>query len=339
MSAVNFNSTSTVRDVALTHQSASRPAPPSLLPDPQTTCAAGGDAMGALYALLCKQRDNDDKTATNGVNHNRDVERAQQVKQAAAFKKQADDKANADTWGLFGKIASCVAIAVSAVAAACSCGAASALCVGACALSAMAFADGETQCLSKLTGDPNASKWFDMGCGIAAALCTGGAGLAASGVSIGAKVLEVAGSACKIAQQVISNSTNDPGWQYAAMGLGAAGAVGDVSMCFGGAAKATSAIFGAATKTVKAAAGVTEAVAAGAEGLGTIVTSEYQANSIDDDALAKEAGMAIAHLQQLTEWAVDGMKDTDKSHERALRTLSGAMQTQAQTLVIASARI
>ena len=30
---------------------------------------------------------------------------------------------------------------------------------------------------------------------------------------------------------------------------------------------------------------------------------------------------------------VDGVKDTDKSHERALRTLSGAMQTQAQTLV------
>jgi hypothetical protein len=312
---------------------------PSVMPAPSATNDLGGDPTTMIYALISKQRNNSMAAGEKRIEHNHQLEHAEQLKEDAAFKKQQDDKANAEVWGIFGKIASCVAIAVSAVAAVCSCGAASALCVGACCLSALAFADGETQCLSKLTGDPNASKWFDMGCGIGAALCTGGAGIAASGVSVGAKVLEVAGSACKIAQQVIANSTTDQGWQYAAMGLGAAGAIGDVSMCFGGAAKATSSIFGAATKTVKAAAGVTEAVAAGAEGVGTIVTSEYQASAIDHEADAKTASMEIAHLQQLTSWLVDGIKDTDKSHERALRTLSGAIQTQAQTLVIASARV
>jgi hypothetical protein len=289
---------------------------PPVMPEPQPLDSVGGDPMSMIYALISKQRSNDMKRGEANVSHNRELAKAQLLKEQADFKKQEDDKANAAAWGIFGKIASCVAIAVSAVAAVCSCGAASALCVGACALSALAFADGETQCLSKLTGDPNASKWFDMGCGIGAALCTGGAGIAASGISVGAKVLEVAGSACKIAQQVIANSTNDQGWQYAAMGLGVAGAIGDVSMCFGGAANATSSIFGAATKTVKAAAGVTEAVAAGGQGVATIGSSEYEAAAIDHEANAK-----------------------DKSHERALRTLSGAIQTQAQTLVIASARV
>ena len=311
---------------------------PSLMPKPQQL-EVGGDPMSMIYDLLSKQRSNDMKAAQTHVNRNHDLARTEQLKEQADFKKQEDDKANAEAWGIFGKIASCVAIAISAVAAVCSCGAASALCVGACCLSALAFADGETQCLSKLTGDPNASKWFDMGCGIGAALCTGGAGLAASGVSVGAKVLEVAGSACKIAQQVIANTSNDQGWQYAAMGLGVAGAIGDVSMVFGGAAKATSSVFGAATKTVKVAAGATEAVAAGAQGTATIGTSEYEASALDHETDAKVAAMQIAHLEQLTQWVVDGIKDTDKSHERALRTLSGAIQTQAQTLVIASARV
>ncbi|HEY1955206.1 MAG TPA: hypothetical protein VGH28_06325 [Polyangiaceae bacterium] len=312
---------------------------PSLMPEPQTPPSVGGDAMSMLYELLSKQRNNDMESGKAGIDHNRELQKAQQLKEQADFKKQEDAKASAAAWGIFGKIASAIAIAVSAVAAVCSCGAASALCVGACVLSAAAFADGETQCLSKLTGDPDASKWFDMGCGIGAALCTGGAGIAASGISVGAKVLEVAGSACKIAQQVISNSTNDQGWQYAAMGLGAAGAIGDVSMCFGGAAKAASTIFGTATKTVKAVAGATDAVMAAGEGVATIGSSQFEADAIDDGADAKQASMQLAHLQQLVDWAVDGIKDTDKSHERALQTLSGAMQTQAQTLVIASAKV
>jgi len=322
-------------------KSSSAPASaPVLMPEPQPMDAAGGDPMTMLYELISKQRNNDMESGKAGIEHNRELQKAKQLKEEADFKKQEDAKQSAEAWGIFGKIASVIAIAVSAVASVCTCGAASGLCVAACALSALAFVDGQTQCLSKITGDPNASKWFDMGCGIGAAACTGGAGIAASGVGVAAQVLEVAGSACKVGQEVIANTSDDKNWQYVAMGLGFAGMVGDASLALGGAAKAAGeagkSVADATKTTVRSIAGATEAVVGGAAGVGTIVQSQYEASAMDFETDAKEAQMRIAHLQQLVDWAVDGIKETDKSHERALKTLTGAIQTKGQTLVAAS---
>jgi len=90
---------------------------------------------------------------------------------------------------------------------------------------------------------------------------------------------------------------------------------------------------------VKATADIVNGAVEVGAGVTGMVSSQYQADATDRGADAKEADVAIKHLQQLIEWVIDGVKDTDKSHERALRTLSGAMQTQAQTLTIASARV
>jgi hypothetical protein len=327
----------------------------SLMPEPSVPLdASGGDPMAALYAIMAKQRTNDMASGKAGVEHNHEMQKAQMLKEQEDFKKQEDAKNSAAAWGIFGKIASIVAIAVSAVVSAVSCGAASALCAGACALSAAAFVEGETHCLAKMTGDPNVGKWFQMGCGIGAALCSGGAGLAATGAGIVGQVAEVAGSACKIGQEVISNTSTDKNWGYVAMALGVAGSVGDVTFAASAALNAASSVasgVGTAVKecldgvqsttslvqTVKVAAAVTSFAAGVSGGVATIVSSQYQADSINDDADAKQAQMRIAHLQQLTSWAIDGIKETDKSHERALGTLQGAMQTKGQTLVVASA--
>ena len=325
---------------------------PVLMPEPQPMDDGGGDPMAVLYELISKQRNNDMDSGKAGVEHNRELQKAQQLKEQGDFKKQEDAKQSAEAWGIFGKVASLVAVAVSAVAAVFSCGAASALCVAACVLSAAAFAEGESHVLLKLTNNPDVEKAFQMGCGIGAALCSGGAGIAATGVGLAGQVAEVAGAAAKVGQEVVSNVTTDKGWGYVAMGLGMAGAVGDMGFALSSALKGAASIAKGAADTAKATAATTKmtlveaakisaaavSFAAGtASGVGAIVSSQYDAASIDFEADAKQAQMRIAHLQQLVEWAVDGIKETDKSHERALKTLTGAIQTKGQTLVAASA--
>jgi hypothetical protein len=324
---------------------------PPVMPEPQPFDASG-DPMAALYALLSKQRDNDTNAGKANVDHNRQLEKAQQLKEEADFKKQEDAKASAEAWGIFGKIASAIAIAVSAVASVCSCGAASGLCAAACVLSTLAFAEGETHVLTKLTNNPDVEKAFQFGCGIGAALCSGGAGIASLGANAFAGAMQIASSACKVTQESVSTfaTGRDAVWVAMAFGIGSA-----ASSLTGGIAGATGLGTSAksAAETAKQAASTSsfvkgvvrstsEFVAGSGEvvgGVGAVGVGMYEADAVDRGADAKEAAMQIAHLQQLTEFVIDGMKDTDKSHERALRTLSGAIQTKAQTLVIASAKV
>jgi len=346
--AIQSRQTAQVALTALASESSSRPtSAPVLMPEPQPMSDAGGDPMAVLYELISKQRNNDTESGKAGVEHNRELQKAQQVKEEADFKKQEDAAQSAKVWGIFGKVASLVAVAVSAVAAVFSCGAASALCVAACILSAAAFAEGESHVLLKLTNNPDVEKAFQLGCGIGAALCSGGAGIAATGAGLVGQVAEVAGAAAKVGQEVVSNVTTDKGWGYVAMGLGMAGAAGDMGFALSSAIKGAASVATAAADTAKSGATLVEGAkvsaavvscAAGtAAGVGTIVSSQFDAASIDFEADAKQAQMRIAHLQQLVEWAVDGIKETDKSHERALKTLSGAIQTKGQTLAMASA--
>ncbi len=338
------------------------------MPEPQTGSAAG-DPMSLLYELISKQRNNDMTSGQASVEHNRESEKAATLKQEADFKKQEDAENSAKAWGIFGKIASCVAIAVSAVAAVCSCGAASGLCVAACVLSTVAFAESETHVLTTLTGNPDVEKAFQMGCGIGAALCSGGAGLASLGANAVAGAAQIASAACKITQEVVSNCATGEAAQYVAMAFGIGSAVASLG---GGVASATG--FGSAAKSAadtttttadaavgsadvaQAAGGATAAthnvtgvvssvndfVKAGSDvtaGVGAVGVAMYQADATDRATDAKQAAMQIDQLQQLASWVIDGIHSTDSSHKRALQTLQGAMQTQAQTLVVASAKV
>ncbi len=314
---------------------------PVLMPDPSPLAPLPTDGMSMLYALLSKQRATNMSSGEARVAQHAQMEKAEENQQLDALKKQQEAQDNAATWGIFGKVASVVAIAVSAVAAVLSCGAGSALCVAACAISVCAFAEGEAQVLTKLTGDPNAEKAFQITAGILSAVCSGGAGianLAAAGAKTAIGVLgsvgQIASASCQIGQESLS-AVNDKGFQDAAMAFGIAGSVCALTGSVGGVGNAGKSAAGA----VKATADVVNGAVEVGNGVTTIVASQYTADATDRGADAKQAQLAIAHLQQLTQWVIDGVKDTDKSHERALRTLSGAIQTQAQTLVIASARV
>jgi hypothetical protein len=104
----------------------------------------------------------------------------------------------------------------------------------------------------------------------------------------------------------------------------------------GGAAQGAASV---AETVTKASVSVVQGLSEVAQGASAIGSSRFQADATDRGADAKQAQQAIALLTQLAKWVVDGVKETDDSHERALQTLSGAIQTQAQTLVIASARV
>lgn len=325
---------------------------PSLMPEPQPLDTSGGDPMAALYALLSKQRNNDMESGKANVEHNRELQKAQLLKEEADFKKQEDAQQSAAAWGIFGKIASVIAIAISAVASVCSCGAASALCAAACVLSTMAFAEGETHVLAKVTNNPDVEKAFQFGCGIGAALCSGGAGIASLGANAFAGAMQITSAACKVTQESVSTFATGEAATYVAMafGIGSAAASlgGGIASAtgFGNAAKSSSEAAKATADTAKATKGIVGSVnqmVQGADevvgGVGAIGVAMYDADAVDRETDAKQAAMELRHLEQLTTFVVDGLKDTDKSHERALRTLSGAMQTQAQTLVVASAKV
>ncbi len=319
------------------------------MPEPQAIDTAGGDPMSMIYELMSKQRNNDMASGEAGVVNNRALEKAQMLKQADDLRKQEESKANAATWGIFAKIASVIAIAVSAVASAFTGGAATGLCVAACALSALAFAEGEAHILTDITHDPNVEKAFQVTVGILAAACSCGAG-AANLVTGAAKTViqevgagaQIVGASCQIGQQALSLD-NDKGVQDFAMALGFAGAacsiVGSLGSIGTGVSKAAGAAASASKKVIQATAEVTSGVAEVGAGVAEVGSSEYQADATDRLADAKSAQLAIARLEQLTSLLIDGVKETDSSHERALQTLQGAMQTQAQTLVIASARV
>jgi len=310
---------------------------PSLMPEPNN--ALDGDPMAMMYAIISKQRSNDLLSGQANARQNCDVQKAELKQEQDAIQKQEEAEQSAAQWGLFGKIASVIAIAVSAVAAVVTCGAASALCAAACVLSTLAFAEGQAQVLTKLTGNPDVDKAFEVGAGVAAAVCSGGAGLASIGattLSVVAGVGQTTSAACGAAQQVLG-CINDKGCQDAAMGFGIAGSVTAVA---GGAAGLGGAASGAdAAKIVKATADVAKGATEIGGGVATIVSSQFEADATDRAADAKQAKSNLTQLDQLTQWLIDAIKDTDDSHKRALQTLQGVMQTKGQTLIIASAKV
>ena len=311
------------------------PGGPPLLPPPSSE-PMPADAMSMLYQLMQKQRETNLDMGKNQVEARKKDKEIQMAKQAEAEQKAQEDKESAEKWGILGKIASVIAIAVSAVASVFSCGAASGLLVAACVLSTMAFVEGETHALGKLTGDAENSKWFTLGLGVASAICSGGAGLAATTTTIATKVLEVSAEAAKVTSEVVANTVKGPEGTYIALGIGAAGAVAGGVGSFTNAAQV-------ATETVNKAAVVEKYVSAGVSlagattsATGSVMVSQFEADGVDAKADSMVAKQQMARLDRLIQWVIDGVKETDGSHKRAMESIQGAIQTQGQTLVIAS---
>ena len=320
-------------------------APSPLLPSPSSD-AAPADGMALLYQLMQKNRDASmDAGKTRVAQHKRDKE-IQIAAQHKALQEQQDAAETAKTWGILGKVASVVAIAVSTVVTAFTWGAGSPLMVVAISLSATAFAEGETHALGKLTGNEDNSKWITLSLGVASAICSGGAGLVSTTATVGTIALEVTAESAKAASEIVGTVDTSKDGGTAAMVLGVGGAAAGGAASFSNAASSAGAVtkagadsaeaLSSTARTAATAGHLTEAGATAVEGVSTVVSSQYQADSTEFAADSKQAQQRMASLDRLIQWVIDGVKETDSSHKRAMDTLQGAMQTQGQTLVAAS---
>ncbi len=88
--------------------------------------------------------------------------------------------------------------------------------------------------------------------------------------------------------------------------------------------------------TVAVAAATVSAVAAGGAGLAGARVDHFEAVAEDASADATAAGNHLDELQQVTADVLADLKQTDKSHQRALASLTQSFQTSDQTLVTAS---
>jgi hypothetical protein len=308
---------------------------PPLLPPPSSD-AMPGDGMSMLYALMQKQREQNLDMGKHQVESRKQEKEIQMAAQAAAEQKAQEDAESAKKWGILGKIASVIAIAVSAVASVFSCGAATGLLIAASVLSTMAFVEGETHALGKLTGNEENSKWFTLGLGISSAICSGGAGLAATTTTVATKVLEVSAEASKITSEIVGSTVEGPAGAYIAMGFGAAGAITGGIGSMTNTAKVAGETFSKAAEIAKYTSAGVQLGNAATSAASTVMVSQLQADGIDAQADAKVAKQQMQRLDRLIQWVIDGVKETDGSHKRAMDSIQGAIQTQGQTLVTAS---
>ena len=88
--------------------------------------------------------------------------------------------------------------------------------------------------------------------------------------------------------------------------------------------------------TVALVAATAGAVAGAGAGLAGVRVDDFAATAEDASADATAAGNDITELQQFTADVLADIKQSDQSHERALASLTQAIQTNDQTLVVAS---
>jgi hypothetical protein len=289
----------------------------SLLPPPSTTALAA-DAMSTLYLLMSKQRDRDMVSGQAQVALEHRQAMNDLAAQSKALKDQVDAENTAATWGVFAKVAAVIVTVVSAVASVFTCGAASGLLVASAFLSAAAFTESEVHVVGKLSGSDAASTGTSIGLGVASAICSFGATAAGSGAGVAA---QAGATVAQVAATSVATSAQ-------AAGTVAASAT-SVATTVTGCSIATSKLVAGAANIVSGAA----QVAQGAADVGTAAWSYAGAEAATD---AKQASVHEAKMNRLTDWILSAAKEADKSHERALSTLQGAMQTKGQTLVTAS---
>jgi hypothetical protein len=167
------------------------------------------------------------------------------------------------------------------------------------------------------------------------AAVVGSVALTAGSLGAGAPAIALAALALSVGGAVVSDTRafGDKATLWVGVGLEAAGAALSLggTLAASGASAASRALTAVGT-VATATSGAARVVAGGAH----IRNGEFAANAQDAAADAQQAKDRSQRMDQLTKWVIDELKDDDKSHQRALQTLQGAMQTNNQTAVIAS---
>lgn len=172
------------------------------------------------------------------------------------------------------------------------------------------------------------------------------------GAASGLLVASVALSAMAFAEQqfhVVGTLTkSDAASTGTSIGFGVASAI----CSFGATAAASGAAVGAqagasvgmavtgcgqaTSRVIAGAAQVTSGVGQVVQGATQVGSAAWSHAAAEVEIDGKMAEQHEAHMERLIAWVIDGVKETSKSQERALGTLQGAIQTNQQTLVIAS---
>jgi hypothetical protein len=176
--------------------------------------------------------------------------------------------------------------------------------------------------------DPDST--FAKFCGVAgqtALACTTGG--ASSAVAVGAAVALSAGG-------FVVSETHCLGDASALVGAG---------MEFGGCAVGLGVFSGdaaelnklqQAAKAFEGATTVVEGAGTAIEGVANARVADFDGDAQDARADATAARERIERLQKLTQFLLDDIKDTQKSHQRAQQALQGAMTTLSQTPLTAA---
>jgi hypothetical protein len=311
--------------------------PPPLLPPPPALDAEQlGDALAMLYATIAKQRD---AQARDGK---LDVDRttAQKHKEVQEMHKKLQEQIDAENnpFGWLMDLFKAIAMVASAVVSVCTCGAASGILAGtAIAISAASMVLEKTGALEGLAPE--------LGAILGGAAKILGAVLSMNVVGIVGESVQTAGAAMSLA----GKATGEEWATYVGMGASIAGGVtsgiGSLGSAAGGKTVLES-IFKGDPESLKK---VEQMLSKGSAlvGFGAQVGSGLSAvgrGIKEHDRLEAEAGVAGARaraqrLQGLVEMLVAGMKEAQESHQRATRSLQGAMETCNQTAVLVTAGV
>lgn len=278
------------------------------------------DAMSALYVMMSQQRQLGMQSGKNRVDENKKLRDAALSDERAALERQKANEADSGR-GFFGSIGHLLGDVADDV-------------VHLRVDRAVTDAVHDTE---DAVNSP--AFWSDLEKGALAvakvAAIVGSVAVTAATLGAGAPAIAVVALALSVGGEVVTETRvfGDDASKWVGLGLEAAGA----ALSFGGTLVTSGAsVATRALTTVGAVATTTSGAADVVAGGAHIRNGDFAANAQEASADAEAARHRSERMDELTKWVVDELKDDDKSQERALQTLQGAMQTNNQTAVIAA---
>jgi hypothetical protein len=278
------------------------------------------DAMSALYMALSQMRNTTLTNSKDRVAEDQKIREDALNDEIAAIKRQEDAAKNGAFWqdveNAVMTVAQ-VALAVGAVAGTvATAGAASPLLVcAALALSAGGMVVSETKAFGDASG------------GVAAALEITG-GVLTFGVGLATALAPAASTVTSTAASTVASTATSAAASAAESTAGSAAA----STVAADAATSGSDLLGTVSTSASALGGGAEVVG-GAVHIGV---GAYAADAQNAAADAQQARHRMERMERIVRAVIDDAKDQDKSHERTLGSIQGAIQTNDQTAVIAA---
>jgi hypothetical protein len=315
----------------------SAPPPASLLPPPAPLAAEQlGDAMAMLYATMAKQRDAqaaDGKLAAESTL----AEKHRAIDEMQKKLQEKIDAAN-NPFGWLMDLFKAIAMAASAIVSVCTCGAASGILAGtAIAISAASMVMEKTGALEGLSPE--------LGAILGGAAKILGAVLSMNVVGLVGESVQTTGAVMSLA----GKATGEEWATYVGMGASMAGGVTSGIGALGSASGGTTVLEGLVKGDADTLRTVENTLSRGASlvSFGAQVgggISDIGAGLEEHDRLEAEAGVVGARaraqrLQRLVDTLIAGMKETQESHQRATKSLQGAMETCSQTAVLVTAGV